>query len=178
MDIQSIDIERLTPKTKPNGWIVFITGYLAASAILTAAALGFRGELGEIGCYASIGIIAMILLGCVALIGSGKARNYQHGPIVWLSHQLKYLLHKPYAAELREIRDEVLHIMSSTSASDIEQLMTAHPHLNTRRNQAILWKWKGGRIQEWMDKDPGTNVVQMADFIKAICTHGLEQTRC
>jgi len=172
-----IHIERLTPKSKPNGWIVFLTGYTAASAILVFAALGFRGELGDTAYYISVCIMSTIVLGCFALIGSSKARNYPHGPVVWLSHRLKYLAHKPYAEELREISAEILRIIENTSAADIEQLMKTHPTLNTHRNQAILWKWKGGRIQEWMDKDPATNVVQMADLMKAIYTLGLEQPR-
>ena len=76
MDIEAINIERLTPKPLPPFWKVFTTGYIVSFGVLYFVAMGLRHTYGDLGFYAAIGILSAMVLGIVHLLLSEEARGY------------------------------------------------------------------------------------------------------
>jgi len=168
MDISSINIERLTPKPLPPFWKVFTTGYIVSFGVLFFVAMGLRHTYGELGFYAAIGILAAMVLGIVHLLLSEEARSYSLGPVAWAVHQVRRTVYAKHAVQFEDIRQEILRLMETTSVSEMETLLAQRPELNTRANQAILWKWRAGRVDEWMLKDPVNNITEMSEFFRSI----------
>jgi len=168
MDISSINIERLTPKPLPPFWKVFTTGYIVCFSVLFFVAMGLRHAYGALGFYAAIGILAAMILGLIHLLLSKNARCYSLGPFAWAVHQLRNKVYEKHAAQFEEIRLEILRLMDTTTVSEMEVLLGQRPELNTLANQAILWKWRANRVDEWMLKDPVTNITEMSEFFRSI----------
>lgn len=168
MDISAINIERLTPKPLPPFWKVFTTGYVVSFSVLYFVAMGLRNTYGDLGFYAAIGTLAAMVLGIVHLLLSEEARNYPLGPVAWAVHQARGKVYAKHAVQFEDIRLEVLRLMDTTTVSEMEILLAQRPELNTRANQAILWKWRAGRVDEWMKKDPINNITEMSEFFRSI----------
>ena len=168
MDISSINIERLTPKPLPSAWKVVPVLYATSFCMLFFMAMGVRHTFGSIGYYASIAMLAAMGLGLLRLFTSKAARAYPLGAVCWAVHQVRHKVNDAHAVQFADIRHEILRIMETTTVSEMETLLAQRPELNTRANQAILWKWRAGRVDEWMLKDPVTNITEMSELFRSI----------